>query len=53
MEQITRIAPFSFAINARSGIIIPHDNLIQRSLSHMEWMVVDETALKARLEIEK
>jgi hypothetical protein len=45
--------PFSFAIDARSGIIIPHDNLIQRLLSHMEGMFVDEATLKARLEIEK
>ncbi|MGD0916278.1 MAG: hypothetical protein ABSB22_07460 [Thermodesulfobacteriota bacterium] len=53
IEQITSIDPFSFAIDARSGIIIPHANLIQRRLSHMKGMFVDEAALKARLEIEE
>jgi hypothetical protein len=52
-EGQRRIGPFSFAINARSGIILPHDNLIQRRLSHMERMCVDEAALEARLEIEE
>jgi len=48
MEQITRIIPFS--IDARSGIIIPHDNLIQRRLYSLKGIFVDEAALKARLE---
>jgi hypothetical protein len=45
--------PLSFAVDARSGIIIPHNNLIQRHVSHMRGISVGEASLKARLESEE
>jgi len=52
MEQVTRIAPFSFRVDAASGVITPYDNLIQRRLSHMRGMFMDESATEAMLRAE-
>jgi glucose-6-phosphate isomerase len=52
MEATTRIDSFSFSVDPSSGVITPHDNLIQRRLSHMKGMFVDEPATKAVLERE-
>jgi glucose-6-phosphate isomerase len=52
MRQAARIGPFSFTIDATTGIITPYDNLIQRRLSHMKGMFMDEDALEGMLEIE-
>jgi glucose-6-phosphate isomerase len=52
MEATTRIDSFSFSVDPSSGVITPHDNLIQRRLSHMKGMFVDEPATEAVLERE-
>jgi glucose-6-phosphate isomerase len=52
MGQVTRIDPFSFGVDPSSGIVTPHDNLIQRRLSHMGGMFMDERAREAMLEKE-
>jgi predicted GTPase len=44
---------FIFAIDARSGITIPHDNLIQRHPSRTKGVFLEEASLEARLEIEE
>jgi oxalate decarboxylase/phosphoglucose isomerase-like protein (cupin superfamily) len=50
--MVSRIRPFSFAIDWHSGKINSYHNLIQRRLSHMKGMFFDEAAWKARLEME-
>lgn len=52
MKQVTRIDPLSFGVDPSSGIVTPHDNLIQRRLSHMGGMFMDERARAAMLEKE-
>jgi len=52
MAQVSRIEPFSFGIDAASGVITPHQNLIQRRLSHMKGMFMDESAREAMFRVE-
>ena len=52
MHQVTRIDPFSFGIDPHSGVVTPHDNLIQRYLSHMKEMYSDQSAAERVLKEE-
>ncbi|NIO06299.1 MAG: cupin domain-containing protein [Proteobacteria bacterium] len=52
MEHVTRTDPFSFSVDPSTGIVTPHDNLIQRRLSHMNGMFMDQAAREAMLEVE-
>ena len=44
--------PFSFGIDPSTGVITPHDNLVQRFLSHMQDMYLDQTTAAKMLEKE-
>jgi len=52
MEEVTRIDPFSFNLDPWSGKITPYDNLVQRRLSHMKGVFMDEEAREAMLAVE-
>jgi glucose-6-phosphate isomerase len=52
MKEVTRTDPFAFGVDPSSGVITPYDNLIQRRLSNMKGMFLDEGARETMLEKE-